>query len=402
MPQIAGLRGVLPEPSKAKEVVGGTGTAPGAPGAPGVPGSGGIDVAKGLAAGTLVRDAGRAVYRYHQVFAEPVTGRALVRKMVVCAVRLDPWTELLVRPHEAAPPEATAAQLAAVRATRIAPAAVFAGYRDAASEVERLFRKVDGERPTLEVATADHTVHRLWRVQSSELIGSLRTHLAPKKLIVLDGHDRYEALLAYRDELAAKQPLALYSSANYALGCLVDLGDPTLITAPRHRVIRGAAPSQAALAAARPYFVIDKLAGAAGDLARLRAALADTIAHQPAFVVVWAGEPDAWKLTLSPDVSPINEGVQVHRALQKLDPIVADQLFLARAMPGTRREFAISVEAALAAKADAVLIMRPLTVEQISHVVDLGQVLPAGSSAFHPPLAAGLVSSVVDPDEDLV
>jgi uncharacterized protein (DUF1015 family) len=391
MPQIAGLRGVLPDPSKLKDVASGLG--------------GGLDIAKGLAAGTLVRDPGRAVYRYHQVFAEPVTGRALVRKMVVCAARLDPWTEPLIRPHEATPPAAAAAALAAVRATRSVSAPVFAGFRDPAAQIERLFRKVDGERPTLEVTTADHTVHRVWRVQSAELIGALRTQFAPKKLCVLDGHDRYEALLAHRDELAAKRPLALYSSANYALMCLVDLGDPTLIVVPRHRVIRGAAGSQAALEAARKYFVIDRLAGAAGDPAKLRAALADTIAHQPAFIVVWTGEPDAWKLTLSPDVSPVAEGVQVHRALQKLDPIVADQLFLDRAMPGAQREFAVSAEAALAAKpetGDAVVIMRPLTVEQINHVVDLGQVLPAGSTAFHPPLAHGLVSAIVDPDEDLV
>lgn len=389
MPQIAGLRGVLPDPSKLKDVVAGLG-------------GGGLDVARGLAAGTLARDPGRAVYRYHQVFSEPVTGRALVRKMAICEVRLEPWTEPLVRPHEAAPPAAVAAALAAVRASRSVSAPVFAGYRDAAAEVERLFRKVEGERPTLEVTTADHTVHRLWRVQSAELIGALRHHFAPKKLIVLDGHDRYEALLAYRDELAARQPLAMYSSANYALTCLVDLDDPTLIVAPRHRVIRGAASSQAALGAARPYFVIDKLAGAAGDLARLRAALADSIAHQPALVAVWAGEPDAWKLTLSPDVSPVAEGVQVHRALQKLDPIVADQLFLDRAMPGATRDCVAGAEAAVAAKADAVVILRPLTIEQISHAVELGQVLPAGSTAFHPPLAIGLVSALIDPDEDLV
>jgi uncharacterized protein (DUF1015 family) len=46
--------------------------------------------------------------------------------------------------------------------------------------------------------------------------------------------------------------------------------------------------------------------------------------------------------------------------------------------------------------------MRPLTIEQITHVSDLGQVLPAGSTAFTPKLLAGLVSSVIDPDEDLV
>ena len=197
----------------------------------------------------------------------------------------------------------------------------------------------------------------------------------------------------------------MYSSANYALACLVDLGDPTLIAAPRHRVVHGAVPSQVALAAARKHFVIDRLVGAAGDLGRLSTALADTIAHQPAFVVVWQGEPDAWKLTLSPDVSPIAEGVQVHRALQKLEPIVADHLFLDRVMPGAQRDYAVSAEAALAARPEtgaAVVIMRPLTIEQINHVVELGQVLPAGSTAFYPPLANGLVSAIIDPDEDLV
>jgi uncharacterized protein (DUF1015 family) len=389
MPQIAGLRGVLPDPSKLKELAAGLG-------------SGGIDVPKGLAAGTLTRDAVRAVYRYHLVFSDPTTGRALVRKMFVCAVRLEPWTEPLIRPHEATAPAAAAAALAAIRATRLAAAPVLAGYRDAAVEIERLFRRVDGDRPTLEVTTPDRTVHRLWRVQNAELFGKLRHHLAPKKLCVLEGHERYEAMLAYRDELAAGHPLAMYSSANYAPMCLVDLADPTLIVAPRHRAIRGAAPSQAALAAARKYFVIDKLAGAASDPARQRAALTDTIAHQPAFVVTWAGEPDAWKLTLSPDVSPISEGIQVDRALQKLDPVVADQLFVARAMPGARLEPVAGAEEALAGKPDAMMIMRPLTIDQITHVAEIGQVMPTGSTAFFPPLAIGLVSSVIDPDEDLV
>jgi uncharacterized protein (DUF1015 family) len=388
MPQIAGLRGVLPDPSKLKEVaaaLGGTG----------------IDVAKGLAAGTLARDPGRAVYRYHLVFSDPTTGRALVRKMFVCAARLEPWSEPLIRPHEATAPAATAAALAQIRASKLVSAPVLAGYRDAAAEVERQFRRIDGDRPTLEVTTPDRTVHRLWRVQNSELFGKLRHLFAPKKLCVLDGHDRYEAMLAYRDELAGRQPLAMYSSANYALMCMVDLGDPTLTVAPRHRAIRGAAPSQAALAAARKHFIIDKLAGAAGDLAKQRAALADTIAHQPAFVVSWPGEADAWKLTLSPDVSLISEGVQVDRALQKIDPIVADQLFVARAMPGARIEPVASAEDALAGKPDALVVMRPLTLEQITHVAEIGQVMPAGSTAFSPPLATGLVSAVIDPDEDL-
>jgi len=387
MPQIAGLRGVLPEASKLKEVVE-TGAS--------------FDAAKAFAAGTLVRDPGRAVYRYHQVFAEPGGTRTVVRKMFLCSVRLEAWNEGLVKPHEATVPEHKAAALAALQASRLQPRPVLAGFRDAANEVERLFRRVDGERPTFEVTTSDRTVHRLWRAQNAELLGQLRHTFAPKKLTVLDGHALYEALLAYRDELSAKQPLAMYASPNYALMCLVNLDDPALAVVPRHRVIRGGPSSQAALAAAKRTFIIEKLAGAGNDLAKQRAALSDTLAHQPAFVVAWRGEPDAWKLTLAPDISPINEGVQVHRALQRLVPVVADQMFIERVMTGAKVEALAGGDDPLAAKADAVLVMQPLSVEQINHVADLGQVVPTASSSFHPRLAQGLVAAVIDPDEDVV
>jgi len=387
MPQIAGLRGVLPEPSKLKEVVAET-TA------------GKFDVAKALSAGVLARDPSRAVYRYQQVFADPQGGRTLVRKMMMCAVRLEPWTEGLVKPHEAALPAHKASALAALQASKLQLVPVFAGYRDAAGEVERLFRRVDGERPTLEITTPDGTVHRLWRAPSAELLGQLRHVFAPKKLTVLDNHALYEALLAYRDELAARQPLALYSSANYGLMCVVNLDDPALVIAPRHRVIRGGSPSVATLASARRYFIIEKLAGAGKDLDKQRAALADTVAHQPALVVAWNGEPDAWKLTLSPEVSPINEGMQVHRALQRLEPVVAE-LFLERVMTGAKAETLAAGDDPFAAKGDAVMVMRPMTLDQINHIAELGQTVPSGSTGFHPRLV-NFVSAVIDPDEDLV
>lgn len=375
---------MLPDPAKLKDVVTGSG-----------------DVAKNLAAGAVVRDPTRAVYRYHQVFPDPAATRVLTRKMLICATRLEAWTEALIRATEATVPAAKDAQLAQLKATRIQAQPVLAGFRDAAGEVDRLFRRVEGERPTLELTTADQTTHRLWRVQSAELLGQLRHHLAPKKLVVLDGHDRYEALVAYRDELGAKQPLAQYASPNYGLTCLVGLDDPTLIVAPRPRVLRGAGTSAAALAAARSHFIVEKLAGAAKDVAKQRAALADTVAHQPAFVIAWATEPDAWKLTLSPDASPTAAGVQVHRAMQRLDPVVVDKLFIERMVPGAKLETAASAEDALAAKGDATILLRPLTVEQIHHVTELGQTLPAGSIAILPRQAPNLVAAVIDPDEDL-
>lgn len=386
MPQIAGFRGALPTPAKVVDVT-----------------TGAAQLAKGLADGVIARDGSRAVYRLHQIFPGP--GRALTRKSLYCAVQLTPYADNVIRPHEHASPAGRDAALSQIRALAAHADPVLMGFRDPSTEVERLCRKHEAAQPSLEV-TIDGVVHKLWRIQEAETIGALRRYFAPKKLHVLDGHDRYEAMLAYRDELAAKHAPPMYSSANYGLACLTSLDDPALATAPRHRIIRGTgAKRDAVIAALGGKFIVDKLAGAAKDLAALFAALADTVAHQPAFVAVFAGEADAWKLTLSPDVSPVAEGVKIDRALQKLDPIVIQHLVIDRAFPKAAVDSTTDAAAALGALdagADAVLITRPLSVEQIAHVDELGGMLPAGSTAFHPPLARHLVGLVIDPDEDLV
>lgn len=390
MPQIAGFRGILWDTSKVELAKLATQPI--------------TEPRKRLESGELVRDPTRAVYRYHQAFAAGT--RTLVRRSWFAAIALSPWSEGTVRPHEATDAKARDKAVAGVAAAGIHTDAVLAGYRDAAGEVDRLFKKSESERPLVEVTTADGTNHKLWRVQSAEVIGKLRPLFAPKKLHVLDGHARYEGMLAYRDQLAAKAPLATYSSANYGLACLVNLDDPALAAGARHRVVRGPggiAARDDVLAKAKSYFIVEKLAGAAKDLGKQFAALADTVAHQPAFVVVFPGDADAYKLTLSPDISPIAEGVSVHRAIQKYDPVIVDALFLAKTAPGATIETVLDPNAAIALDegVEMGIVCRPLSLVQITHVDEVGELLPFGSTAFYPPVAR-LVAFLIDPDEDVI
>jgi hypothetical protein len=212
-------------------------------------------------------------------------------------------------------------------------------------------------------------------------------------------------MIAYADALGAdSQPQ--YSSAKYGLACLVNLEDPTLVVAARHRIVRGEGIARdKVLDAARALFIVEKLPGAAADTARQLASLGDTVAHQPAFVATFPGDPDAWKLTLKLDVSPVDEGVQIHRALQKYDPIVVDGVFVSRCAPGatvTTELDPAAVRAAISGGGAAIgLVLRPLTLDQVVHVDELNALLPFGSTAFAPALAH-LVAFFVDPDEDLV
>jgi uncharacterized protein (DUF1015 family) len=388
MPQIAGFRGALWDGSKVElsKVVASPVTG----------------VQARLTSNELVRDPSRAMYRYHQTFT--LQGRPVTRSTVVCAMRLEPWTDGKIRPHEQTDPTARDAATAAILEAGAHTEPVFAGYRDAAREVDRLFRSVENSAPTVEVTTPDGTIHRMWRVASAEVIGKLRPLFAPKKLHVLDGHARYEGMLAYAAKLGADAH-PQYSSSKYGLACLVNVEDPSLVIAARHRLVRNdGLKRDSVLEAAKKYFIIDKLAGAAKDAAAIQASLAETVAHQPAFVVIFAGDPDAWKLTLKPDVSPVGEGVQIHRAIQKLDPVVVEHMFLERVLhtaASTTELDADGVVRAVANGAAVGMIMRPLPLDQVLHADELGALLPFGSTAFHPPLA-NLIAFVIDPNEDLV
>lgn len=386
MPHVAGLRGVVAEQANAAAVV----AKP-------------VELAKGLADNTLTRDQSRAIYRYHQTFSGG--NRTFTRKSFACAVRLSDWADGEIRGHQEVSAPARELYLARIRANKGHVDALVCGVRDPANEIERLFRGIDNGRPTLDVTTPDGVNHKLWRSNSAELIGKLKTYFTPKKLHLLEGHDLYDAMLAYRDELGAKTPLSMYSSGNYGLAYIVSLDDPGVISAPVHRVITGStAKSADVLAAAKQHFIVEKVAGAAADINKIHAALANTVAHQPTFGVIFANEPDAWKLTLSPDISPINEGVKANRALAKLDPYVIDQLFVAKHLGGgttsPERDAATAI-AALGKGASVAIITRPLSIQQITHVDELLERLPPSSTAFHPAIAQGLVSFVVDADEDV-
>jgi hypothetical protein len=159
----------------------------------------------------------------------------------------------------------------------------------------------------------------------------------------------------------------------------------------------------AVLAAAREKFIVEQLVDGAKDVGKLFGALGESaVAHQPTYVLVFKGDSDAWKLTLAPDVSLLAEGVAQHRQLQKSEPVVLDGLLLQRVLKGAQITTETDAAKAIGSGAELVVLVRPVTMDEIVRVADLELLLPAHSTALHPPIAPNLLGFVVDPDEDLV
>ena len=378
--------------------------------------------AKTLAAwlgdGTLKRDVGRAMWRYHQVFTSAELGnRTVTRRGLIAAVRLSPWSEGLIKPHERTLSAPREDRMKLLDATRVQLSQVFATFGDASNEFERLLRGVESGKPTLEATTGDGTVHRLWRVGSAEIIGKLRHHMAPKKLYILDGHHRWETMVGFRDRMAAEGDLAMYSSMNYGTAFLVPMDDPGLVILPTHRIVHGVEgfAKDTFLAGVSKFFRVETLAGAARDAAKIRHALTTNVAGKaPAVAAVFPGDADAYLLSLDPHVDPSKFGMKGHKAVIRLDVALLHGLVLERVLnispaaqeAQTNLRYVKDTQAAIdqiaAGEGQVGLLMNAPTLDQVRHVADLGEVMPQKSTYFFPKIASGLLMMPVDRDEDLV
>jgi len=371
------------------------------------------------AEGILRRDTSRAIYRYHQRFTSAELGnRTVTRKGFICAIKLVPWSEGVVRPHERTLKGPKEDRFKLISATSAHFSQVFGLYSDVSGEIERFFRRWDHSEPTIKAATADGVEHMLWPISDAETIGKLRRQMIPKHVYIADGHHRYETMLAIRDQLAAARDPGQYSSAQYGSIFLASMDDPGLIVLPTHRVVHGldGFSKDTMLTRAREYFMVDKIAGGASSADAVRASVAEAPAHQPAFAAVFPGDPDAWRLTLDPHVSPAAVGLAGHPSVVRLDVTLLHGLLLERILgitpaaqeAQTNLRYVKDTAAALAAAKNAeggaqvVFVMGAPKVADVKHVADAGEIMPQKSTYFYPKLATGLVMAKVDPDEDLI
>ena len=243
--------------------------------------------------------------------------------------------------------------------------------------------------------------------------------MVAKKLLLVDGHHPYAAMLRYREQLAAQiggNGLAPYSSAQYGLMLLCASTDDGLQFRAIHRVLQGLAgfDRKTFLARAAEFFTVESIKGGGKDAALVAAALESTHAHLPAIAVALPGEADAWRLTLDPHIDPRNHGVSGHPSVARLDVNLLHGLVLDHILglgtaaqdAGTSLRYVSEGAAALAALdapgAQAAFLLTAPRLETIRHVVEVGDLLPASSASAYPEVTAGMVMAAIHPDDDLL
>jgi len=188
--------------------------------------------------GVLMREDKPAYYVYHQQFEHE--GTLINRRGFMGRVRLQPFGEGNIYPHEETHPKAKVDRLKLTTATRQNNSQIFGLYPDPENEVITLLdAATEGVTP---IESTDHlgVKHILWPVTDESVAAQVSELMESRPMFVADGHHRYETACNYRNQVIEETGgIAEDHPANFVMTMLVGMSDPGMIVLPTHRLLRG-------------------------------------------------------------------------------------------------------------------------------------------------------------------
>jgi len=311
--------------------------------------------------GTLARDAKPAFYVIEETYA--LAGRKRVRRGFLGALGATPKAARAIIPHERTLAKPKADRLRMLNTLRVNTSPIFGVFADPTGAARRALAAAAKGKPDAAGRSHAGVAYRLWRVDDAKAVAAIRSALAPRGVLIADGHHRYSVS---RDHHAATR----LPGSDAVLSYFVPDEDAGLVVLPTHRIA-----AKSLLARAESLATLKKL----GSLKALEAALAR--AKNPyAFGLIENG----FHLGLPKSAGDCRSGLAVEWLGAHL---------LAETRPDEMSytpDAALSVKKAKAVRGAAVLV-KPFTVAQVRAAAKRVGLLPQKSTYFFPKIATGLV-----------
>lgn len=182
----------------------------------------------------LIQDHEPAIYGYTQEF--DLLGERRRRQAFIALGRLENYENKIVYPHEETLSKPKADRLNHLKATQTQFGLIFMLYEDPQREILKALNPEGVQKILFEFTDPDYGVsHRVWSIKDPIVLDKITRAMQDKKLLIADGHHRYETALAFRDEMRKKQETDAF---DYAMMAFVNLYDEGLVILPTHRLVR--------------------------------------------------------------------------------------------------------------------------------------------------------------------
>ncbi len=360
--------------------------------------------------GVLAQDDTPAIYPYFQEYTVPGTSQRRVRKGFIALGRIEDYDARVIHRHELTHSGPKKDRLELLRHTRGHYGQLFMIYSDPAAEVDKLLDKVTQADPAMEIHDEYDVVHRVWRVDDTVMGEKIQKLMVDQKLIIADGHHRYETALAYRNECRKRDGKTDPGAPpEKVMMTFINMEQPGMTILPTHRVIHGL-----------PDYSFGAFRDQAGEyfdwyayplngdkdkqrtVDRLLRDLAERGEKRQAVAVYSAGEETAYLFLLKEDVDPSKVISDQSPRQCQLDLVALHKLLLerclglgAQAIQEKRniyyiRETGEAIELVDKGEAQIAFLVNATKLSQVRDLALNGEVLPQKSTDFYPKVLSGL------------
>jgi uncharacterized protein (DUF1015 family) len=364
--------------------------------------------------GILTQEKDACIFAYSQRFTVPGgDGEVHERRAFIALGELCDYSQQVVFRHEQTLSKPKSDRLNLLRATRAHFGQIFMLYSDPALTAEKILFSGTAA-PEIEVTDEHGVTHRVWKVSDMSTINILLGAMEDKKLIIADGHHRYETALAYSLDHAPKNvtrternlanttPHPAYPEAAVMM-TFVNIDSSGITILPTHRVVFGLTDFSpvAFLAKAHKFFDIEPVnAEDAAALTKLLARQTGTafIAISKRGYHLLKAKPEVVANTLAklPERQRRLDLTQLHSlVLEDLLNITPEAI---REQQNLRyvRDAGEAMEQVSRGEADLAFLTNPITLSQLREVAFAGDVMPQKSTDFYPKLLSGLAIYALD------
>ncbi len=334
-------------------------------------------------------------------------GRRFTRTGIIGRVKLRPFEEGDILPHECTFSKVKTEQLRLMQACRANLSPVFGLCADCGglfSEIQKLMR----EQPPAINFTDDHQLHHgVWFLTDPRHTASLSASLRGHRIYIADGHHRYETALNYRDYLSQRNPaLPANHPANYVLISLSGIEDPGMIVLPAHRLLKDVPGDRmrSFISRSHAFFEVVPFGSGGGGIEALAQAkaLQKEFAAQNAITAIVRPHDEIFVLRLKPGVMK-ERYPDEPESLRSLDVTVLTRLVLMELLGYDqanlddenrifyRTDALECLHSVRQGSADMAFIMNPTRIDQVRRVSEEGLIMPRKSTYFFPKVISGLV-----------
>jgi uncharacterized protein (DUF1015 family) len=303
------------------------------------------------------------------MYVHEVTVGGRTRRDLIAALRLQPYEDRVVLPHERTHRGPKEDRMALLRATNLSLEPLWFTYEGRGTGVSNILDVVTARRPAFAFDGPEGTNHRFWTISDPALHAAVHVAMADLPVLIADGHHRYETALAHSKEVGGDADAA----SRFTLALLTDLDDPGLEVMPTHRVLKGG---------------VAVIGGE--DMPSLEA----TLSALPGRVAAGAYRDHHFQLLeLEGEMALVELHKQVIDNIQgKRNP--EDFLLYTR-------DAAEAVRWVDEGAGSAAFFLPPPDLRQVLKLAQEGKTLPQKSTYFHPKPPSGMVFHRLDPDRRL-